>query len=643
MQAMGAYGNILNNRGDEWYRPHIATAARLLDRSRPARLSNPRSRRCSRRSADPYPVAGTLQRRLWVLLGSATAALAGWWWLPGTAIDRLAFTTVARSFANPPLFISGNGSHDAPWNLRTLAVENPTDTRQAPVIVALGDDREGFFQSSPPSPIDLAVILTNFQRLGARQAATAVVMAWDSPDPIGLAALDKAIHRFDSLVMAVPLSRGAVSEAMPPAFRKASVPLASVSGDSWSLPIVNRIPLPGVILGQENTAAGFQTLDAETDGKSAPLLACWEDRVVFSFALLCVLQRLDLPVAGMEIHPGEWLKLGPHGPILPIDRYGRLAMPRKPVAPYAEIPAESLIDGGDGLIPREAPPPVVLRDDRSAAEPATRAFSKQLPALIAALASSNSMAPAHDYPRPQAGRELWPAACRPGSRRSVCFARLPAPPCFSQHGRVGDRRPMPRGRHRESLVARSARTGCHWLCCWVFRTDSSPPSHSTAAAPVLHRPPRRIPKPPPLTAAIAAPGPNPAGKPMVRRITTPKTAPPEPASITAPEPEPKPAPEPNLNPSPNRCPNLRPNPRQLPSSSRNPSGKPRQQPRWTHPKSHPRPHPTSNRKPNRKPRQQPPCRPNPRHPPPQSPRANPPARQRQAPLQHPSQHRKQHP
>jgi aminoglycoside/choline kinase family phosphotransferase len=30
MQALGAYGNILTRRGDEWYRPHIATAARLL-------------------------------------------------------------------------------------------------------------------------------------------------------------------------------------------------------------------------------------------------------------------------------------------------------------------------------------------------------------------------------------------------------------------------------------------------------------------------------------------------------------------------------------------------------------------------------------------------------------------------------------
>lgn len=30
MQALGAYGNIIRNRGDEWYRPHVASAAGLL-------------------------------------------------------------------------------------------------------------------------------------------------------------------------------------------------------------------------------------------------------------------------------------------------------------------------------------------------------------------------------------------------------------------------------------------------------------------------------------------------------------------------------------------------------------------------------------------------------------------------------------
>ena len=166
-----------------------------------------------------------------MLLGAVATAFLAWMWLPGTAIDRVAFTAVARGFANPPFFIAGNGSHASPWKLRTFAAKNLTDKRQAPVIVSLGDDPDGFFQSSPPSPIDLAVILSNFQRLGAHQAATAVVLAWESPDPIGLAALDKALSRFDSLVMAAPLARGAVPEQIPPAFRKASVPLETLRGD----------------------------------------------------------------------------------------------------------------------------------------------------------------------------------------------------------------------------------------------------------------------------------------------------------------------------------------------------------------------------------------------------------------------------
>ena len=355
-------------------------------------------------------------------------ACACWLWLPGTAIDRCAFTTVVRGFANPPFFLTGNGSHDSPWNLRTFASQNLTESSQAPVIVSLGDDPEGFFQSSPPSPIDLAVILTNFQRLGASKAATAVVLAWDSTDPIGLVALDKALGRFDSLVMAAPLSRGAVPEPMPPAFRKASVPLESVHGDLSQLPVVNRVPLAGVILGKDNTAAGFQVIDSEPNTQRVPLLARWEDRVVFAFPVLVVLQRLDLPPAGVEIRLGEYLKLGPDGPTVPVDRYGRMAVPLKSVASYAEIPAESLIDAGNDRFPKQAPPPVVLRDDRSAAEPATRAFSKKLPALIAALASDTGLAPPRDYPRLQTAEEIFLLALV-----ALALAALCGLPAFTRH------------------------------------------------------------------------------------------------------------------------------------------------------------------------------------------------------------------
>jgi len=334
-----------------------------------------------------------------VRLGALATAAACWWVIPGSAIDRAAFATVARAFANPPLFIAGHGTLDAPWRLRTFAARVLTEPKQAPLVVSLGDDPHGFFQSSPPSPIDLAVILTNFQRLGAKRATTAAVLAWSAPDPMGLAALDKVIGRFDSLVMAAPLSRGAVPEPMPPAFRRASIPVASMHGDPAALPVVNRIPLPGVILGGDNTRAGFQVLDSEPESKFTPLLARWEDRVVFAMPVLAVIQQRGLTTDGVVVRLGEYLKLGPDGPTVPIDRYGRLATPLKALRAHAQIPAEAIIDSGDELWPKDAPQPVVLRDDRSAAEPATRAFSKQLPAVIAAIASDTGLAPARAYQR----------------------------------------------------------------------------------------------------------------------------------------------------------------------------------------------------------------------------------------------------
>ncbi len=344
-------------------------------------------------------MTGNFYRWLWVLLVSAAAALGTWQWIPGTALDRAAFATVASGSSNGALFIAGKGSHTEPWNLRTFSTEKKADKRQAPVIVSLDDDLKGFFQSSPPAPIDLAVIFSNLHRLGAKKTASAAVFAWEKPDPIGLAAFEKSLSNFDSLVMAAPLSRGVVASPMPPAFRRTSLAEGKIRGDVSALPLVNRLPIQGIILGGETTLAGFSSLESEPPSRYIPLLARWEDRVVFSFSLLTVLQRLDLPLDGMEVRLGEFLKLGPAGPIIPIDDAGRLALPLKPLAAYAEISAEALIDGGDDLFPKQAPDPVILRDDQTAAEPATREFSRNLSAVIAAIASNQGLSDIREFRR----------------------------------------------------------------------------------------------------------------------------------------------------------------------------------------------------------------------------------------------------
>jgi hypothetical protein len=351
-------------------------------------------------------VSGSIQRRLCVLLASSAAAFGVWKFLPGSEADRTAFTAVISGFANPPLFVEGAGSHAAPWRLRTFSTETRPDPREAPVIVSLGDDLENFFQANPPAPIDFAVIFTNFQRLGAKKAATAALLAWEKPDPIAFIALEKSMERFDSLVVAAPLSRGSVAEPIPPAFRRASVPFSSIAGDGGEIPTVNRIPLPNVVLGRDKPTAGFSVLESEPTTNHFPLMARWEDRVVFSFPLLTILQRLNLPPSGMEIRPGEVLKLSPQGPVVPIDRYGRLAMPIRQLPAIAEISAEALINGGYDLFPKTAPDPVILRDDRTSAEPATRAFSRQLSAAIAAIASENGLGPSRAFPRPGQNWEI---------------------------------------------------------------------------------------------------------------------------------------------------------------------------------------------------------------------------------------------
>lgn len=339
-------------------------------------------------------MAGLLHSRFRILLAAAAAAVVAVLLLPGTTIDRLAFAAAVRSVANPPYFITGNGKPADPWKLRTLTAEPAADDA-APIVVALGDDPDGFFQSSPAAPIDIAVVLRNLPRLGADKAAIGIVLAWDEPDPMGLTALDNVLGRFDSLVMCAPLGRGAVPEPLPAAFRRASLPAAGIDG-SLGLPVVNRIPVPGVILG-ESAAAGFQNIDSEPATDSIPLLARWDDRVVFAFSLLAAMQRLDVPPEKLEIRLGEYLRLGNEGPVLPIDASGRFAVSSLQHTRPPVVRARDTIDREESIVPDGAP--VLFRDDRSAAADATRRFSAILAPAFATLASRDGLSETTAYPR----------------------------------------------------------------------------------------------------------------------------------------------------------------------------------------------------------------------------------------------------
>lgn len=324
----------------------------------------------------------------WIV--TALAAIVMWLLIPGSRMDRAAAQWLARGFGKGSVIISGSGIAADPWKLRSNPAVDVSELQ--PTTVALMDDLEGIFQSSPHSPIDLAVIFKNLRDLGTRQLACSVLLAWEDPDPISLTAMESALLEFDSVVLAIPVTRGAIMNAMPPDLRRASLPTQQLGGDSSLLPTVNRASVPTLIHGGENAMAGFEVIDSEPSAQHIHLMARWDERVIFSFPVLAALQHLGLKPEDLIIELGSHLQLGKAGPAIPIDEFGRLAIDKAAVMPETDMQAKELIDaraGDEGLAPLEQ---VTLCDLRSHADIDTRDFNRMIPYSMAVLMRGQSRA-----------------------------------------------------------------------------------------------------------------------------------------------------------------------------------------------------------------------------------------------------------
>lgn len=297
-------------------------------------------------------------------------------------MDRAAFRLLSRGIVPPPASVSGAGSTTSPWIAQSTVAALTSDA-----IVSLEDDREGLFQSNPPAPLDFAVLLRNFPRLGSRKAAIATPLAWDAPDPLGLSALEKTLATFSALATTSPLARGPVAEPLPPAYLRASLPLTAIRGDVSLLPIVNRVPIEGIALGGDNALCGFQSIDSENDCGRPHLIARWKDRAVFSFPVVATLVKLGLPAAELRVVSGSHIRFGNNGPVVLIDSFGRLSAAPASAMPTSVIPAGDLLDTAVVLPSVSEDSLIVLRDDRSNASAGGRAFSARLAGDLAAFSS----------------------------------------------------------------------------------------------------------------------------------------------------------------------------------------------------------------------------------------------------------------
>jgi len=309
---------------------------------------------------------------------------------------------VAAALAPPYLLESGAGPNEA-WVARRLAPPPPSGN--TPQFLGVGDDPQRVFESTPPSAGDYAVILSQLQRQRHSKVAISLPMAWDHADPIALAALDDQLAAFPLALCASPLGRGISPQPIPAAFARASVATKLVIGNPRLLPVVNRTAHASVMLGNRGTLAGFTLLENEDPPDFArheagepigvALLARWNDRVVLSFPLLVAMAHAQVGPAELVIHLGEFIRLGQHGAVIPIDSFGRFQLSPESRGASAEVavPAEALIealvseeDASLSLAPRH--PPIILLDERNSVQGTEADFAKGLRGLINALESS---------------------------------------------------------------------------------------------------------------------------------------------------------------------------------------------------------------------------------------------------------------
>ena len=262
----------------------------------------------------------------WTIQQQNTAALFAEQWL---------FTHIfARLFPDQPI-LSGSGTYDNPFQLSGLQAARENEL---PFLVNTDDDTKKEFDSHPLSPSDLAVLLQSLKENGVTQVMLGSTHAWSQPDPFALDALKTQCSGMNPSITSSVVGRGAVATTMPSAFVRASIPASSVVGNIRNWPQVNRVSIENTFLGDEGTWAGFSLIESEENSSDkAFLVARWDDRIIFSSALLALIVHEQCRPDELRIEAGKFLRFPKEGKIIPIDDYGRTTLSPRP------LPAPSLL------------------------------------------------------------------------------------------------------------------------------------------------------------------------------------------------------------------------------------------------------------------------------------------------------------
>lgn len=277
------------------------------------------------------------------------------------------FLSWVRDFDTRQVILETKPEADG-WSLRSLQQEKVEVTGWSFVELSLEPE---LFDGETPKPSEYAILLAKIYQSGARELAFTQALTWADAPELELLSLDSSLRPFSAVLFPIDLSEVPQPQVSPDWLASSLVPRNNLVGDASSLPLMNQVMVPPSVSGRQGLVFAFpdfggRDLQFRAPGR-LPVLARWGDDFLLSWPLSLAMRLEGVTPEQLIIAPGKSLRLGPEGPVIPLDDFGRVKIDEVE-APAKELPvisAKTLFPLGEVDLPELAAGTVLIDQTNS--------------------------------------------------------------------------------------------------------------------------------------------------------------------------------------------------------------------------------------------------------------------------------------
>lgn len=217
--------------------------------------------------------------------------------------------------------------------LHPLKLAHNGESASLPIISLHQSSTLASFAHHPPTPMDYAVLLYQLHLHGAKHIYISAPFSWSpEPDNIVKSAFTYEFSRFQSHLLALPMSESIRQDEIPAALNQWCIPAENIKADFSLFPRADKLVSSSSELSfpELNIAASVvennQLFHSPSTDRTHPLLVRWGEKLLPTLPLVAALNALDLSPQAVHLTADNKLILGDKR-VIPLDSQARAATP----------------------------------------------------------------------------------------------------------------------------------------------------------------------------------------------------------------------------------------------------------------------------------------------------------------------------